>query len=348
MQLYEAKINGMTCSSCERIITKYVSGLEGVTLVSISAQKGRLLIKTDGDKRAEVEKAVEEAGYKVSDYAARDSAESPLPAEEKEVSEKKEGDCCSKPGKKAAESSCSSDSAALVSFKSIFYGILDDKPEWVAERRILVHSIGSLVALGLLLAFLYAGIWQNIPKFATDMLPLLELAAVSIVAIVAAGYHFASYHKPISCSIGMMEGMTFGMMTGFMVGALLGASSGMFWGSVLGTIIGCIAGVWAGRPSGVMGIMEGLMAGVMSGTMGAMLSVMLLSEPLLIFLMLLIALCVIILMALVYMQIQELGNVDKASSVAPFGSMVSTSLILFVFLSFLMVYGPKSGLVFVG
>jgi hypothetical protein len=180
------------------------------------------------------------------------------------------------------------------------------------------------------------------------MLPLLELAAVSVVAIVAAGYHFASYHKPISCSIGMMEGMTFGMMAGFMVGALLGASSGMFWGSVLGMLIGSAAGVWAGRPSGVMGVMEGLMAGVMSGTMGAMLSVMLLAEPLVIFLTLLIFLCALILMALVYMQIKELGLVERASSVAPFSSMASTSLILFVFLSLLMVYGPKSGPVFGG
>ena len=347
MQLYEVKISGMTCASCERIITKYVSKLDDVTLLSISSAKGRMLIKTEGDKRAEIEKAVEDAGYRVTDYTARDSAESSAHSGE-QATENKAGDCCSKPGKKDTDASCSSDSAALVSFKSIFYGILDNKPEWIAERRILVHSIGSLLALGLLLAFLNAGVWHALPNFSTAMLPLLELAAVSVVAIVAAGYHFASYHKPISCSIGMMEGMTFGMMTGFMVGALLGASSGMFWGSVLGMLIGCVAGVWAGRPSGVMGIMEGLMAGVMSGTMGAMLSVMLLAEPLVIFLTLLIALCVIILMALVYMQIQELGTVDKAASVAPFSSMASTSLIFFVFLSFLMVYGPKSGLLFGG
>ena len=324
MQLYEAKIHGMTCASCERILSKYVSKLQGVTLVSISAAKGRMLVKTDGDKRAEVEKAVEEAGYRVGDYSAKESAES------------------------ADNSSCSSDSAALVSFKSIFYGILDNKPEWVAERRILVHSIGSLAALGLLLAFLYVGVWQTFPKFSTAMLPLLELAAVSVVAIVAAGYHFASYHKPISCSIGMMEGMTFGMMAGFLVGALLGASSGMFWGSTLGMLIGCAAGVWAGRNSGVMGIMEGLMAGVMSGTMGAMLSVMLLAEPLVIFLTLLTVLCVLILMALVYMQIKEFGILGKNASIATFGSMASASLIFFVFLSILMVYGPKSGPVFGG
>lgn len=321
MQTYEAKIHGMTCASCECIISKYVAAVDGVELLSISAGDGLLLLRAGDGHQEAVEKAVKEAGYTLASY---------------------------RPSASKAPDSGSSDSAAIVGFKEIFYGILDDKPEWVAERRILVHSFGSLVALGVLLAFLYSGIWHTFPKFSDNMLPLLELAAVSVVAIVAAGYHFASYHKPISCSIGMMEGMTFGMMAGFMVGALLGASSGMFWGSVLGMLIGSAAGVWAGRPSGVMGVMEGIMAGVMSGTMGAMLSVMLLAEPLVIFLTLLIFLCALILMALVYMQIKELGAVERAASVAPFSSMASTSLIFFVFLSLLMVYGPKSGPVFGG
>ena len=327
MQTYEVKISGMTCASCERIISKYVSAVQGVELLSINSEGGRMLLKADGDKQADVEKAVSEAGYKLVSYHPHASKQS---------------------DSQPSSSSYSSDSAALVSFKEVCYGILDARAEWMAERRIIINSAGSLAALGILLAFLYFGVWESLPKFSTAMLPLLELGAVSVVALVAAGYHFASYHKPVSCSIGMMEGMTFGMMAGFLVGALLGASSGMFWGSTLGMLIGCVAGVWAGRNSGVMGIMEGLMAGVMSGTMGAMLSVMLLAEPLIIFLTLLTLLCVIILMALAYMQIKEWGNLGKSAQFISFGSMASTCLIFFVFLCISMVYGPKSGPIFLG
>ncbi len=326
MEHYEAKIIGMTCVSCEHAISKAVSRIDGVQVEHISAGEGRLVFKAREDRLEDVKKAIADAGYKV-------------------------GDCCRSEGgmgKMGGEEKGTEIIGEIVSVKEVIYGILDEKAEWRAERKLLISSAGSLAAMLVLLAFLYVGVWQGVPGFWQARVSLLAIAAVSVVSIVAAGYHFASYHKPISCSLGMMEGMTFGMMTGFLVGALLGATNGMFWGTVLGMIIGCIAGVWAGRLSGVMGIMEGLMAGVMSGTMGAMLSVMLLGSPLIPFLWLLTFFCVLILAALAYMQIKELGRLGEKMEVEGMSSMASTCLIFFVILVVLMIYGPVSGPVFGG
>ena len=326
MKHYEAKITGMTCVSCEHAISKAVSKIDGVQIEQISASEGRLLFKAKEDKLEEVKSAIRDAGYKVADCCQTESGMGRMGADEK-----------------GAE-----DISEIVTVKEVIYGILDDKAEWKAERRLLINSVGSLAVLLVLLAVMYFGLWQGVAGFTENRLPLLIIGAVSVVSIVAAGYHFAAYHKPISCSLGMMEGMTFGMMTGFLVGALLGATNGMFWGSVLSMIIGCIAGAWAGRLSGVMGIMEGLMAGVMSGTMGAMLSVMLLASPLIAFLWLLTFFCVLILAALAYMQIKELGRLGRSIEVESLSSMASTCFIFFVILTLIMIYGPVMGPVFGG
>jgi len=312
---YKAKITGMTCGSCERIIAKEVEKIEGVLVHSISAASGEMEYSAGGEHHAAVRKAVEEAGYKLENI--------------EEISESAtSGHSCSKsPG-----------------VHEVIDGLVHGHADMRAERELLIRAGVSLLAVLAILAFyVYIGVWQNIPSFGEKILPLLVLAGIGVVALVGTGYHFASYHKPISCSTGMMEGMTFGMMAGFMVGALLGATNGMFWGSVLGMIIGCAAGVWAGHSSGVMGIMEGIMAGVMSGTMGAMLSVMLLAEPLIPFLVLLFAFCVLILIALAYMQIKELGLLGEKTQTPSTLSMVTLSILFFGALTWIMVYGPKSG-----
>ncbi len=332
---YKAKISGMSCNSCEQMISKAVAKVDGVKLESISAASGEMLYRSGEPRQSEIAKAVEEAGYRLDDIERV--------AEDEAGSDK--GEKGEKTGKWEKAGSCSPSSMRA---REVIHGLMNGHEMLRAERQLLVASFGSLVFLLLVIYLLFLGGWRLIPGFAGTYLPLLVMGAVSVVSIVGAGYHFKSYHKPISCSTGMMEGMTFGMMAGFMVGALLGATNGMFWGSTLGMLIGCVAGVWAGRPSGVMGVMEGLMAGVMSGTMGAMLSVMLLAEPLALFLALLIGLCVLIMVALAYMQVKELGVLGEKARAVSITSMASVSLIFFSILSWIMIYGPKSGPVWRG
>ena len=52
MQTYEAKISGMTCASCERIISKYIAAVPGVELLSIHSEDGQMLLKAEGGLQA--------------------------------------------------------------------------------------------------------------------------------------------------------------------------------------------------------------------------------------------------------------------------------------------------------
>ncbi|GEM_PF-502457 len=329
---YVFDIGGMTCNSCERMISKSVGHVPGVSIESISAASGKMAVSAEESALGEIAKAIESAGYKAlgnkkagGDGNASDADES--------ASDGQGSGCCNTSELKA---------------NHVLENLMSSKPEWKAERQLLLYAFATMTGLLLLLGLAYVGLWRGDAKFASTTLPLLAIGAVSIVAIVGAGAHFDAFHKPITCSTGMMEGMTFGMMSGFLVGALLGATNGMFWGSLLASIIGCVAGWWGGRTSGVMGVMEGLMAGIMSGTMGAMLSVMLVAEPLPIFLAFLTLVCVIILMALSYMNVKEIGLIGTTAKIPAFTSMASTCLIFFILLSAIMIYGPKSGLVFGG
>ncbi|VVB56614.1 Uncharacterised protein [uncultured archaeon] len=322
---YQVEIQGMTCESCERMVSRCVSKIDGTEVLSVSAKDGRMSVRAPEGSGERLRQAIEEAGYRMVSVEKKTE----------DAGSRKETEKISYP--------------AVPSAGEVWRGIMGSSIEWLPERTLLTHATGTLTALLVLLAFMYFGLWRELPGFFAAQMPLLLLGAVAVVSVVATGYHFSAYKRTISCSIGMMEGMTFGMMTGFMIGALIGATNGMFWGSVLGMLVGCAAGVWAGWRSGVMGVMEGLMAGVMSGTMGAMLSVMLLASPLIEFLALLTALCVLILIALAYMQVNEMGKLDhKSADVGTFASMASSSVIFFLLLTIVMVYGPKLGPVWGG
>jgi copper chaperone CopZ len=332
---YRAKIKGMSCASCEQVISNEIKKIDKVFLKSISAAKGEMIYCSNEPLYEKIKKAIEDAGYSL------ENIEQINELEDKKEGEKEQSSIANKSaGAGAGQKS--------ISAFEIANSLLKGNSLLQAERKLLVAAFCSLAALLFATYILFIFGLKDIPNFTTAYLPLLLLGAISITSLVGAGYHFSSYHKPFSCSIGMMEGMTFGMMAGFMLGAILGASNGMFWGGFLGMAIGCIAGVWAGRSCGVMGVMEGLMAGIMSGTMGAMLSVMLLADPLILFLIPLISLCVIVLMALSYMRIKELGFLgDKVSSI-PIMPMATISLFFYLLLSLIIIYGPKSGPVWGG
>jgi len=235
-----------------------------------------------------------------------------------------------------------------ITFSTAIKNIFSSSPKWVAERQLILFTAGSAVFLLMFTFFLYMGAWSSIQNFGASLLPLVVMGAIASAIIVGVGYHFTAYKKPVPCTIGMMEGMTFGMMSGFIIGALVGASSGMFWGAMVGMLLSSAIGVWAGRCCGVMGILEGLMAGIMGGTMGAMISVMLLADPLIIFLAVLVFLCLLVMLGLAYMRTVEYGCIGSATKIEPPLSIASTCLILFLLLSLFMVYGPKSGPVWLG
>ncbi|MDP2718163.1 MAG: hypothetical protein Q8P02_05440 [Candidatus Micrarchaeota archaeon] len=228
------------------------------------------------------------------------------------------------------------------SAKSVLGGVLGNDSAFAAERKILEYSLFSFFIVFPAVLFLAWILSAGSAAFWTVWAPLGFLSSASICATMAAFSHLSFFRTRLSDMTGMMVGMTVGMSAGFLFGALVGATNGMFVGSLAGMAVGMGLGAWAGRCCGVMGVMEGLMAGLMSGTMGAMISVMMLAEPILLFLVILFVVCVAILAGLSFAVFREAGTISQESFRPSFASFAAVSLLAGVFLTLLMVAGPKS------
>ncbi len=63
----EYVVHGMTCAHCVQAVTEEVTGLAGVTDVVVDLSSGALTVVSDTDlPYAEIERAVDEAGYTVT------------------------------------------------------------------------------------------------------------------------------------------------------------------------------------------------------------------------------------------------------------------------------------------
>ena len=63
----EYTVSGMTCSHCVHAVTEEVSALAGVTRVTVDLASGNLTVVSEQDVPfAEIERAVDEAGYAVA------------------------------------------------------------------------------------------------------------------------------------------------------------------------------------------------------------------------------------------------------------------------------------------
>jgi copper chaperone CopZ len=66
-KVIDLKIEGMTCGHCEMSVTKELSKLPGAQDVRVSSASGTATLSVDESvDDAQVEAAVEEAGYKLS------------------------------------------------------------------------------------------------------------------------------------------------------------------------------------------------------------------------------------------------------------------------------------------
>ena len=60
-------VSGMTCDHCVRAVTEEVSKVDGVEMVDVELDSGRMVVTSDGDVNDEaVAAAVDEAGYQVT------------------------------------------------------------------------------------------------------------------------------------------------------------------------------------------------------------------------------------------------------------------------------------------
>ncbi|MEM4295274.1 MAG: hypothetical protein QXS91_00475 [Candidatus Anstonellales archaeon] len=187
-----------------------------------------------------------------------------------------------------------------------------------------------------------------------NYLPFLLFSSFSSCYIVYSYIHMKLYKGYINCNIGMMSGMITGMLSGFMAGLLIGATNGLFVGSVFGIIIGLLFGLKAGKMCGIMGALEGILAALMSGPMGAMISVMMIYDNLITFLYIALLISIIGMHGLSYMlyrelkkpihEIHDIENEFKKHKMLI--KMLITSNALNFINIFLIIFGPKSNLIF--
>lgn len=67
MTVSEYQVTGMTCGHCEMSVREEVGQIDGVAIIDVSAQTGRLVVTGENEiDDAKVIAAVEEAGYQAA------------------------------------------------------------------------------------------------------------------------------------------------------------------------------------------------------------------------------------------------------------------------------------------
>lgn len=301
-------VAGMTCSACEKLVTRAVESVGG-KVHAIDARNGVATVDYPAGSLAGLKSAIASAGYELLEENGKVARTEPF---EREIG-------------------------------SFAKKLLAGDKELLAERRLLLMSFASLVMLSFIGFFFYLFVFRALPGFSVR-LPYLLYAALSSVAVAAAIAHYHSHRFSFTCMEGMMVGMTIGMAAGFLFGAVAGATNGMFVGSVFGMAVGMLAGAYCGRCCGIMGVMEGMMAGLMSGTMGAMLTVMMLNDNLSLFMPLFVASCLAILAGLTYMVYSSAGKREEGALMG-FPGFFALCLLFAAAASAVILFGPRSGLV---
>jgi len=297
-------IGGMTCHSCERIVSKAVESIGG-KVHKVDAKSGAAVVDYPEGTLESMKAAIASSGYELLDSEGRVPSAEPF---EQEI-------------------------------QVFFHRLVSGDKALLAERRLLAMSVMSLLLIAFVGFFAYLFALRNLPDFGSRF-PYFAYGALSAVALTASIAHYHSHRKQFTCMEGMMIGMTIGMMGGFLFGAVIGATNGMFVGSVFGMAIGMITGAYCGKCCGIMGVMEGMMAGLMGGTMGAMLTVMLLGDHIALFMPILVVSCLALLAGLTYMIYVSAGKREEGK-LMPFSSFAAIAFALVAITAAVMFFGPK-------
>ncbi|MGL4370526.1 MAG: heavy-metal-associated domain-containing protein [Spirochaetota bacterium] len=70
---YIFKVEGMSCSHCERAVSEAVKPIAGVSSVTASAAKKLVIVKGSGVDTAAVSAAITDTGYEVKGVEEKDS-----------------------------------------------------------------------------------------------------------------------------------------------------------------------------------------------------------------------------------------------------------------------------------
>ena len=218
--------------------------------------------------------------------------------------------------------------------------------------RLLAYAPALLLLTGLLQFLAYRRYFADTPGFAARYGWWLFYLDVSAVALAAVLGYLRSFHLRTSHMLGMMVGMVVGMQAGTMLGAVVGATNGLFVGALAGMGAGVLFGIYIGcRCASTMAVVQGLMSGGMSGTMGAMLIAMMLRDHVLLFMPFFTLANLFILLGFTYLFHEHAvatGECPRRGRDPGFLSMLGLTLLITTLLAWVMIYGPKGPMVWVG
>jgi len=222
MKTEKIEIDGMTCESCERLITKAVAAAGG-KVQQISASKGTAIIEYSEGEREKMDGAIESAGYSISGPVLQVALES-----------------------------------QLATFASDF---LAGKPVTKPMRDCFTYSVISFIVL-LAAVFLLFSSDKYFLYFVYAVISAVAIAGGVALANAYKQHISCMEGMMLGMTIGMSAGFLFGAIIGATNGMFVGSMFGMLIGIVLGVctgkscgIMGAMEGLMAGVMGGTMGAM---------------------------------------------------------------------------------------------
>lgn len=219
-------------------------------------------------------------------------------------------------------------------------------------QRLAVFALLMIPALLIVQFLLYRQFFMSTPGFLQRYGWWLLYLDISVVAVFAVLAYLRTYHLRTSHMMSMMIGMVVGMQSGTMLGSVMGATNGLFVGSMVGMLSGGVFGIYIGcRCASTMAVVQGLMSGGMAGTMGAMLIAMMLRDHVLVFMPFFTLVNLLILIGFTFLFHEHsviTGECPARNTPPSFPLLILYTFLTTTFLAWLMLYGPKSAMVWTG
>ena len=225
-------------------------------------------------------------------------------------------------------------------FKEFLHGVQKGNG---SESQLVKTILISLLTSFIVLAILYFTKFRFIEGFMGKYGFFLFFAVLTYALLSSVLVHMRCFGQ-FPCMSGMMLGMTVGMIAGFLPGYFVASTNGMFVGSVFGMAFGMTVGMIAGgKTCGIMGFLEGTMAGFMGGLMGSMTAFMLFNDNLKPATVIVFIVSAVILVALNYMLYVEGKQMERKRHGDDSFFTIVFSFFATVATTWLMVFGPRSG-----
>ncbi|MBI5228406.1 hypothetical protein HY988_07480 [Candidatus Micrarchaeota archaeon] len=227
------ELNGMSCNSCEKIISR-VAQSNGAVVKEIDAQKGYVVLDVDEQVLAQLKTELANKGF--------------------------------------YEKGSVQDRGNPERVKSYLFSIIAGQEHVQVESKLFNYAIGSAAVLIIALTLGYLFLFNNInPALIPILTLIIPLSVGTVFSYYHLRCYRKDLSCNLGMMMGMTIGMLFGFMVGALIGATNGMFIGSVVGISAGIGIGLHLGKWCGIMGAMEGAMAGLMSGLMGAMTSVML-----------------------------------------------------------------------------